>query len=84
MGWLTPEQRFKKAVRRHVVIHTTAGFSLDGVLSGLYADGVCVSAATFLRSNGEPPVPLDGEQIIPWVKIEWIQEIGPDGKIDVS
>ncbi len=70
-----PLQRFEQAVKRRVVLHSKAGHSVDGVLSGVYADGVCVTDAAFMRP-GEPDVPLEGAQIMPWQSIEWIQELG--------
>ena len=66
--------RFKKALRKRVVVHLVEGYSLDGVLHGLYADGVELGAATFVRAE-DYDVPLDGVQIIPWKSIVWIQEL---------
>ena len=55
-------------------MHMTAGASLDGVLGGIYADGVQLEAATYIRAD-DYDVPLDGTQIIPWQSIIWIQEL---------
>lgn len=74
MSWLWPEYRFKKAVRRRVIVHLRDGFSLDGVLHGLYADGVELGAASYVRPE-DYDVPLDGVQIIPWKSIAWVQEL---------
>jgi hypothetical protein len=57
-----------------VIVHTKEGYSLDGVLVDVYADGVELEAATFVRSN-DYDTPLDGRQIIPWQSIEWVQEL---------
>lgn len=78
MGWFTPEQRFKRSVRKHVIVHTRDGYSLDGVLHGLYADGVELGDATFIRTD-DSDTPLDGTQIIPWVSISWVQELNGAG-----
>jgi hypothetical protein len=69
------KSRFRQAVRHRIVCHTVDGYSLEGVLSGLYADGLVVGTATFVRV-GEPDTPLDGEQLIPWRSVSWIQELG--------
>jgi len=66
--------RFQQAVRKHVIVHTHGGRSLDGVLAGLYSDGIALEHAIFLRS-GEPDVPLDGAQLLTWASIDWIQEL---------
>lgn len=70
-----PRRRFRRAVRKRVVVHTNQGYSIDGVLSGLYADGMSVENASLIRSNGEPDVPLGGAQILPWESVEWVQEL---------
>jgi len=62
------------AVRRHVVLHLREGHSLDGVLAGIYADGVELTSATFLRTDSAD-TPLDGAQLVPWDAISWIQEL---------
>ena len=49
-------------------MHLTEGVSLDGVLGGVYADGVMLEAASYIRAN-DYDTPLDGVQIIPWQTI---------------
>ena len=73
MSWLSPK-RFRQAVRRHVVVHLAEGVSLDGILAGVYADGVMLEAASYIRAN-DYDTPLDGAQIIPWQNVLWIQEL---------
>lgn len=58
----------------HVIVHLTEGVSLDGVLGGIYADGVELEAASYIRAD-DYDTPLDGTQIIPWHTILWVQEI---------
>lgn len=78
MRWFTVERRFERAVRRRVIVHTRDGYSLDGVLHGLYADGVELGDATFIRTD-DSDVALDGTQIIPWRSISWVQELNGAG-----
>lgn len=78
-----PPERFSQALRRRIVLHTQSGHSIDGILLGLYADGLCVTAAKFLRP-GEGPVPLDGDQIVPWSSVDWIQELPHDAGATVE
>ena len=72
-----PAERFRRSLRRRVVLHTNEGYSLEGVLGGLYADGVELEAATFVRAN-DADTPLDGVQIVPWGSIAWAQELGDE------
>lgn len=79
MGFrLSPPTRFQMAVKRRVIVHLHAGFSLDGILAGLYADGVTLDAASYVRAD-EHDTPLDGVQIIPWQSIAWVQELNVVG-----
>jgi hypothetical protein len=73
-----PEQRFAQAVRKHVIVHLREGVSLDGVLAGLYADGVQLDAVTFLRAD-DHDTPLEGSQLLPWSNILWVQELTDAG-----
>jgi hypothetical protein len=77
----SPRQRFQQAVRKRVVVHTHSGHSLDGVLAGLYSDGVALEHATFLRS-GEPSIPLEGAQLVPWQGVDWVQELNARSEDD--
>jgi hypothetical protein len=61
-------------VRRHVILHIREGYSLDGILSGLYADGVELADARFIRAD-DYDTALDGVQIVPWTSIVWVQEL---------
>lgn len=72
-----PRQRFEDALRRRVIVHTRGGHSIDGILTGLYPDAVAVEHATYLRT-GDPSVPLDGTQLIPWGQVTWAQELPAD------
>lgn len=67
-------RRFKQAVKRHVIVHLTEGASLDGVLGGVYADGLMLEAASWIRAD-DYDTPLDGVQIIPWQTIVFVQEL---------
>ena len=67
-------RRFRRAVRRHVVLHLREGYSLDGVLAGIYADGVQLDGAKFIRAESAD-VSLDGVQLVPWDSLSWIQEL---------
>lgn len=66
--------RFAASVLRHVIVHTTEGYSIGGVLVGLYADGIEMRNARFIRAD-EYDTPLDGVQIIPWTSVAWMQEL---------
>lgn len=69
--------RYGESLRRRVVVHTRGGHSIDGILAGVYADTVVVSHAHFVRP-GDTPVPLEGDQLIPWQTVEWTQEVAAD------
>jgi len=69
-----PKKRFHQAVRRRVVVHLSSGHSIGGVLRGIYADGLEVDAAFYVRAD-EYDTPLDGSQVIPWQSVAWIQEL---------
>lgn len=73
-GKPTYVSRFDALTRKHVVLHLVGDYSLDGVLAGLYADGVQLDAAKFIRVE-EYDTALDGSQIVPWKSIIWIQEL---------
>ena len=67
-------RRFRMAVKRRVIVHLTEGASLDGVLGGVYADGVLLEAASWIRAD-DYDTPLDGVQIIPWSTVLFVQEL---------
>jgi hypothetical protein len=67
-------RRFKQTVRKHVVLHLREGYSLDGVLAGIYADGVQLDGAKFVRAESAD-VALDGVQLVPWESLSWVQEL---------
>lgn len=73
MSWFA-QRRFERMTRRRVVVHLIEGVSLDGILGGVYADGVMLEAATYIRVE-DSDVALDGKQVIPWQTILWIQEL---------
>jgi hypothetical protein len=73
LSWFAP-RRFRQGVRRHVIVHLVEGVSLDGILGGVYADGVMLEAATYIRADDQD-TPLDGTQVIPWQTILWVQEL---------
>ena len=66
--------RFRQAHRKHGVLHLKDGISLDGVLVDLYADGVELDAAKYIRAD-DYDTPLDGIQLVPWGQIIWVQEL---------
>lgn len=68
-------RRFRRAIRRRVIVHLVEGYSLDGVLGGIYADGLELGSASYVRVDEEYDTPLDGVQIIPWHAVSWIQEL---------
>lgn len=74
-------RRFKALTKRRVVLHLKEGVSLDGILHGLYADGVELGAATFIRAD-DYDVPLDGQQVIPWGSILWVQELADAARVE--
>jgi hypothetical protein len=72
-----PKRRFELSIRRRVVVHLNGGYSIDGVLGGIYADGVEVRSARYVRAD-EYDTPLDGTQVIPWQSVAWIQELADE------
>lgn len=62
-----------RLVRQTVVIHTTTGTSLRGVLIGVYQDCVVLHHATFLGSDTTQDV--DGEVVIPREQVGWLQRL---------
>lgn len=61
-------------LRAHtVVVHTTAGSSLRGVMVGTYTDSVVLSHVEFLA--GDTTTTIDGDAVIPRDKIAWIQTL---------
>lgn len=61
-----------------VVVHTTTGSSLRGVLKGVYADCVVLTSARYLYAEGFQDV--DGEAIVPRPQVAWIQVLTPGGE----
>lgn len=80
---LFPRRRFKQTVSRHVIVHLREGISLDGVLHGVYADGVELGSATFLKAD-DYDTPLSGAQIIPWATVLWVQEVSDAALVSVA
>jgi hypothetical protein len=62
-----------KVVRETVVVHTTAGASLRGVLVGVYRDCLVLHHAKYLTSDTTEVV--DGEAIIPRQMVAWMQRL---------
>lgn len=62
-----------RLVRRSVVIHTTSGESVRGVLVGAYRDCLVLSHAAFLGSDSIEGI--DGEAVIPRERIAWLQTL---------
>lgn len=82
MSWGRAQRRFDRAVRKHVVVHTRGGHTIDGILGSVYADGIVVREAMYVRP-GDRDVPLDGAQIVPWDSIEWVQEL-PHARTEIE
>ena len=62
-----------RLVRDTIVVHTTTGASLRGVLVGVYSDCVVLSHGTFL--GGDTNETVDGNVVIPRDKVGWIQRL---------
>jgi hypothetical protein len=61
-----------------IVVHTTDGKSLRGVLHGQYADRITLREAVIL--HGEDEQPAGGLQHIPLGSISWMQELLPEDR----
>lgn len=59
--------------RRTVVVHTTNGTSLRGVLVGTYRDSLVLAHVAYLGDGGSQPV--DGEVVVPRERVAWIQTL---------
>lgn len=69
-------RRYLETVERsRVVVHTTGGSSIEGVLIGLYPDCLVLAHASALSTTGR--IAIDGEPIIERKKVDWIQRLGP-------
>jgi len=68
MGW------FNRLVRETVVIHTTDGGSLRGVLMEVHRDCLILAHAMYLA--GDQQTPVDGEAIVPRERVSWLQRLG--------
>lgn len=62
-----------RLVRETVVVHTTGGASLRGVLVGVYRDCLVLTHAKYLTSDTTEDV--DGEAIIPRPMVAWMQRL---------
>jgi hypothetical protein len=56
-----------------VVVHTTQGESLRGVMTGAYRDSVVLAHVEFLA--GDTTTTIDGEAVVPRERIAWIQTL---------
>lgn len=56
-----------------VVVHTTTGQSLRGVMVGTYKDSVVLAHVDFLV--GDTTTNIDGDAVIPRERIAWIQTL---------
>lgn len=61
---------------RTVVVQTTDGRSLRGVVHGDHADRVALRGAVLLRGDGDTDVPLDGCVWIDRSAVAFLQVIG--------
>ena len=68
MSWLN------RLARETVVIHTTDGGSLRGVLTVVHRDCLVLSHAAYLA--GDQQTPIDGEAVVPRDRVAWIQRLG--------
>lgn len=59
--------------RRTIVIHTTDGQSLRGVLVGEYRDSLVLSHAYALGAQAVQAI--DGEAVIPRERVAWVQSL---------
>jgi small nuclear ribonucleoprotein (snRNP)-like protein len=67
VNWLS------RLVRETIVVHTTGGASIRGVLVGVYRDCVVLQHAKYLTSDTTEDV--DGEAIIPRQMVAWMQRL---------
>lgn len=61
----------RRQVRRPVLVSTTDGFTIDGLLETDAKDGLVLRAA-FLLGDGDP-TPFEGEVFIPRERVSMIQ-----------
>jgi hypothetical protein len=64
-GWL--EER----LTRRIVVHTTDGQSVEGLLDRVVTDGLVLSTARYLDTN--PPTDLQGEIFLPRARVGFAQ-----------
>lgn len=62
-----------RLVRDHVVVHTTTGASLRGVLVGVYRDCIVLTHVAYLGTDTTENV--DGDVVIPRDKVGWLQRL---------
>lgn len=62
-----------RLIRRSVVVHTTVGSSVRGVLVGAYRDCIVLAHAEFLGSDSVQP--LDGDVVVPRERIAFMQAL---------
>ena len=66
--------RWINQLRFHtVIVHTTVGSSIKGVMTGTYKDSVVLSHAEFL--TGDTTTSIDGDAVIPRERVAWIQTL---------
>jgi len=65
-----------RVARRTVIVHTTTGQSLRGVLVGVYRDSIVLGHAAFL--SGDSATTIDGEVIVLRERVGWVQVIAGD------
>jgi len=68
--------RYINTMERHtVIVHTTSGTSIQGVLTRVYDDCLVLEAAVFLSAS--TPTKIDGEAVVERAKVAWLQRLGP-------
>lgn len=67
MSWIN------RLVKRSVVVHTSTGASIRGVLVGVYRDSLVLAHAIYLDQGGN--VDVDGEAVVPRSNVSWIQTL---------
>lgn len=63
-------------VKDRVVLHTTDGHSIRGVVIGVYRDSIVLGHTAYLDEAREAG--LEGDVLVPREKIAWIQRLGSE------
>lgn len=67
-----PQEWLKRVSARKVLIHQTNDHSIEGLLVGVFDDGILLRSAAMLRS-GADATPMGGDVFIPREKVALVQ-----------